>query len=199
MGPMTGKLQNEIWILALSIDVKFGACQFWGMCLNCCGVQAIFCYIVHTNSPTAPIWNIFNGGKFVLEKNIIATKMKENGWVVGVLWGFEPFSHGNYHNRVYMHQVCLMQSISARKATHIKLDTCSGSSQCQLHFGTKLVLIGWSGCEWLPFECKNAHFQAFPPLAPSGKTSPFWGSDNPLWVFNNQFLGYKNPRVHSQS
>jgi hypothetical protein len=134
-----------------------------------------------------------------LEKNIIATKMKENGWVVGVLWGFEPFSHGNYHNRVYMHQVCLMQSISARKATHIKLDTCSGSSQCQLHFGTKLVLIGWSGCEWLPFECKNAHFQAFPPLAPSGKTSPFWGSDNPLWVFNNQFLGYKNPRVHSQS
>jgi len=35
--------------------------------------------IVHTNSPTAPIWNIFYGVKFLLEQNIIATKMKENG------------------------------------------------------------------------------------------------------------------------
>ena len=67
-----------------------------------------------------------------------------------------------------MHHVCLIQSISALKATHIKLGTRSGSSQCQLHFGTKVVSIGWSGCEWLPSECKNAHFQAFPPLAPSG-------------------------------
>ena len=67
-----------------------------------------------------------------------------------------------------MHHVCSIQSISARKATHIKLGTRSGSSQCQLHFGTKMVSIGWSGCEWLPSECKNAHFQAFPPLAPSG-------------------------------
>jgi len=66
-----------------------------------------------------------------------------------------------------MHHVCLIQSISARKATHIKLGTRSGSSQCQLHFGTKMVSMGWSGCEWLPSECKNAHFQAFPPLAPS--------------------------------
>jgi len=66
-----------------------------------------------------------------------------------------------------MHHVCLIQSISARKATHIKLGTRSGSSQCQLHFGTKMVSIGWSGCEWLPSECNNAHFQAFPPLAPS--------------------------------
>jgi len=33
----------------------------------------------HTNSPTAPIWNIFHGVKILLEKNIIATKMKENG------------------------------------------------------------------------------------------------------------------------
>jgi len=29
--------------------------------------------------------------------------------------------------------------------------------------------IRWSGCEWLPSECKNAQFQAFPPLAPSVK------------------------------
>jgi hypothetical protein len=35
--------------------------------------------IVHTNSPTAPIWNIVNGVEFLLEKNIIATNMKENG------------------------------------------------------------------------------------------------------------------------
>ena len=68
-----------------------------------------------------------------------------------------------------MHHVCLIQSISARKATHIKLGTRSGSYQCQLHFGTKMVSIGWSGCEWLSSVCKNAHFQAFPPLAPSVK------------------------------
>ena len=67
--------------------------------------------------------------------------------------------------------MCLIQSISARKATHIKLSTRSGSSQCQLHFGTKMVSIRWSGCEWLPSECKNAHFQAFPLLAPSGVLS----------------------------
>jgi hypothetical protein len=94
--------------------------------------------------------------------------MKENGWVVVFLWGFQPFSHGNHHIRVYMHHVCLIQSISARKATHIKLGTCSGSTQCKLHFGTKMVSIGWSGSEWLPSERKNAHFQAFPQLAPSG-------------------------------
>ena len=29
-----------IWIL--SIDVTFGACHLWGVCLICCGVQAIF-------------------------------------------------------------------------------------------------------------------------------------------------------------
>jgi hypothetical protein len=149
------------------MDVKFGACRFWGVCLICCGVQAIFYHKLFTNSPTAPIWNIFNGVD-LLEKKTIATKMKENGWVVGVVWGFEPFSHGNHHIRAYMQHVCLIQSISARKATHIKLGTCPGSSQCQLHFGTKVVLIGWGGCEWLPSECKNAHFQAFPPLTSSG-------------------------------
>jgi len=35
--------------------------------------------IVHTNSPTAPIWNILDGVEFLLKKNTIATKMKENG------------------------------------------------------------------------------------------------------------------------
>ena len=35
--------------------------------------------IVHTNSPTEPIWNNFNGIESLLEMNIIATKMKENG------------------------------------------------------------------------------------------------------------------------
>jgi len=93
--------------------------------------------------------------------------MKENGWLVGVLWGFEPFSYENHNIRVYMHHVCLIQFISARKVTHIKLGTRSGSSQCQLQFGTSMVSIGWSGCEWLPSKCKNANFQAFPLLAPS--------------------------------
>jgi hypothetical protein len=56
------------------------------VCFICCGVQAIFYHtIVHTNSPTAPIWNIFNGVEFLLEKNVIATKMKENGCVVDIL------------------------------------------------------------------------------------------------------------------
>jgi hypothetical protein len=35
-------------------------------------------HIVHTNSPTVPIWNIFYGVEFLLE-NTIATNMKENG------------------------------------------------------------------------------------------------------------------------
>jgi len=76
-----------------------------------------------------------------------------------------------------MLHVCLIQSISASKATHMKLGTHSGSSQCQLHFGTKMVSIGWSGCEWLPSECKNAHFQAFPLLAPSVIFSGFEGEN----------------------
>ena len=72
-----------------------------------------------------------------------------------------------------MQHVCLIQSISARKATHIKMGTWSGSCQCQLRFSTKIVSIGWSGCEWLLYECKNAHFQAFPPLSPAGTLQRF--------------------------
>jgi hypothetical protein len=60
----------------LSIDVKFGACQFGGVCLICCGGRAghFLPQFLHTRSPTAPIWNMFNGVEFLLEKNIIATK-----------------------------------------------------------------------------------------------------------------------------
>ena len=95
-----------------------------------------------------------------------------------------------------MQHVCLIQSISARKATRIKLGTCSGSSQCQLQFGTKMVSIGWSGCEWLPSECKNAHFQAFLLLAPSAILPTFWPVRqlfysfplcNNLWVTHRSF------------
>ena len=39
--PTIGKLQI-LHNMNLSIDVKFGACQLWGLCLICCGVQAIF-------------------------------------------------------------------------------------------------------------------------------------------------------------
>jgi hypothetical protein len=35
--------------------------------------------IVHTNSFTAPIWNIFIGVESLLKKNISTAKMKENG------------------------------------------------------------------------------------------------------------------------
>ena len=37
--PQIGKLQI---LHNMFIDIKFGACQFWGVCLVCCGVQAIF-------------------------------------------------------------------------------------------------------------------------------------------------------------
>jgi hypothetical protein len=38
--------------------------------------------ILHTRSPTAPIWDVFNGIESLLEKNIIAKKMKKrlSGW-----------------------------------------------------------------------------------------------------------------------
>jgi len=34
--------------------------------------------IVHTNSPTAPIWNIFNGVEFLLEKK--NERKRLSGW-----------------------------------------------------------------------------------------------------------------------
>ena len=137
------------------------------MCLICCGVQAIFTTNSSYQITQCTNLEYYSWYRNLIKRNIIATKMKENGWVVGVLWGFEPFSHGNHHIRVCMHHVCLIQSISARKATHIKLGTCSSSSQCQLHFDFKLSIV-WSGCESLPSECKNSHLQAFPLLTPSG-------------------------------
>ena len=39
-------------ILLLSIDVNFGACQFGGMCLICCGMQAKF---YHKFLPDLPL------------------------------------------------------------------------------------------------------------------------------------------------
>ena len=49
-----------------------------------------------------------------------------------------------------------------------------------------MVPIEWSGCEWLPWECKNAHFQALPPLTPSGIT---WRTclytESHMWFFSN--------------
>ena len=75
-----GKFLYALWLIRTHnwiapIDVKFGACQLWGVCLICCGVQAIFLpQILHTRSPTAAIWY-----RIILKINIIATKMKENG------------------------------------------------------------------------------------------------------------------------
>jgi hypothetical protein len=163
-GPPHWQLSNSV--LNGSIAVEFDCCHWGGPCFIGCGVNPTFYHrFLHTRSPTTPIWNIL-----MITLLICCNKSEKNGWVVGVLWWFEPFSHGNHHIRVYMHHVCLIQSISARKATHIKLGTCSGSSQFQVHFGSKIVSIGWSGCECLPSECKNAHFQAFPMLTTSGIT-----------------------------
>ena len=98
----------------------------------------------------------------------------------------EPFSHGNHHIRFEMHHVYLTQSISARKATHIKSGVCSGSSHCQLHFNTQMVSIGWSGCEWLPSECKSVHFQEILQLAPS---------DDFLLQYNNNIAPFVSELV----
>jgi hypothetical protein len=57
----------------------------WGRVLNLLWRAGHFLpQIFHTKSPTAPTWNNFNG-RILLEKKIIATKMKENGLVVGAL------------------------------------------------------------------------------------------------------------------
>ena len=49
-----------------------------------------------------------------------------------------------------------------------------------------MVPIEWSGCEWLPCECKNAHFQALPLLTPSVIT---WCTclytESHMWFFSN--------------
>jgi hypothetical protein len=56
----------------------------WGRVLNLLWRAGHFLpHISHTKSPTAPIWNIFNGVQFLLEKNIIATKNERkqlSGW-----------------------------------------------------------------------------------------------------------------------
>jgi hypothetical protein len=57
-------------------------CKFWslpilGLVLSLLWPAGHFLpQIVHNYSPTAPIWNIFNGVEFILEKNIIATKKR---------------------------------------------------------------------------------------------------------------------------
>jgi len=50
--PQIGKLQI-LYNINLSIDVKFGACQFWRVCLICCGVQAIYYHKLFI--PTHPL------------------------------------------------------------------------------------------------------------------------------------------------
>jgi len=46
---------------------------------------------------TIPCTNLENFIRYRILLN--CNKNEGNGWVVGVLWGFEPFSHGNHHNR----------------------------------------------------------------------------------------------------
>jgi hypothetical protein len=69
----------------LSIDVEFGACQFGGVCLICCGVQAIFNHKFFI--PEHPLHQ--SGICLVLEKYIIVTKMKTAEWLVF----YEDLSH----------------------------------------------------------------------------------------------------------
>ena len=133
--------------LLLSRALIFEATKYGGPCLVSRGVHPTFYHKFFIPDHPLHQSGIFLMYIILNRKENHYNKNERNGWVVGVLWGFEPFSHGNHHSRVYMHHVCLIQSISARKATHMKLGTRSGSSQCQLHFGTKMVSMGWSGCE----------------------------------------------------
>ena len=77
MRPTIGKHQI---LHNMSIDVTFGACRSWGVCLICCGVQATFYHTLYTKSPTAPIWNNFNGVKYFLEKNNKNERKWLSGW-----------------------------------------------------------------------------------------------------------------------
>jgi len=96
---------SNIYIIWIMNPCSVHRCKFWSLPISARVLNLLWRaghfspQIVHSNSPTAPIWNIFHGVKFLLEKNITATKMKENGWVVGVLWGFEPFSYRTHHIR----------------------------------------------------------------------------------------------------
>ena len=134
--PKGGCFSNVHWAWApVFATVKYGSkwyylqqlLQMWGHMLNCPRHEPHFLpRILHTRSPTCTNLECFKWYRVIIRKKLI-NKNKENGWVVGVL-ASEPFSHGNHHIRVYMYHVCLIQSISARKATHIKPGTCSGSS-----------------------------------------------------------------------
>jgi hypothetical protein len=81
ISPQIGKLLI-IHNMNLSIDVIFGACHLGGVCLICCSVQAIFYHkFLIPNHPPCDCTNLdyFYGKESLMEKNISATKMKENG------------------------------------------------------------------------------------------------------------------------
>jgi len=79
--------------------------------------------------------------------------------VVGLFGDFSHFPLKSTGIGVYVHCVCIIQHIPIYRVIHINLSTCLGSCECQLHFGTKMVLIKLSGCKWLHPECKNTHFK----------------------------------------
>jgi len=138
----------------------------------------------------------FFNGKINFRKEYHCNKMKENGWVVGVLWEFQPFSHGNHHIRVNMQHVYLLQSISARKATHIKLGTCSGSSQCQLHFGTKMSMDE-SAVSGSLLNAKMRifrHFLRWPPLI---KYTVFYAGMSSNTLYFAGILSNSHTRLHT--
>jgi hypothetical protein len=74
--PQIGKLQ--ILHNALSLGVEFGACQFGGACLTCCGVQANFYRKFFVPDHQQHQSGIFYGMESLLQKKTIATKMIEN-------------------------------------------------------------------------------------------------------------------------
>ena len=72
-----GKFLYALWLICptigkllilhnmnLSIDVKFGACQFWRVCIICCGVQAMFnhkFFIPDHSLHQSKVFLIYNG------------------------------------------------------------------------------------------------------------------------------------------
>ena len=86
-----------------------------------------------------------------------------------------------------MHHVCSIQSISGRQAAHIKLGTCLGSSQCQLHFGVIMVSIGWIGWLWVAAVWMQKHtFSGIPSVDPLWELPRnklvWWQVIRVLWV-----------------
>jgi hypothetical protein len=135
------------------MDVKFGACQSWGVCLICCGVQAIFYHkIFHTKSPTAPIWTIFNGKE---SKTSLQQNWKKTAELMVL---YEDLSHFPMELPLKgLHAPCVPNPLYlSTQSDPLKTGHILGYLWMPATIWYKIVSIGWGGCAWLPSECKQS-------------------------------------------